>query len=117
LACDLHYVRYRQETKSKHMLKITIKDGETVQTIRLEGKIVGPWVEEFDRAWHAMEIDGSKQLRLDLCGVDFVDDRGRRLLQDIYRKTHASFLANSPLTHYFADEAMQQKSHDRKQGD
>jgi anti-anti-sigma regulatory factor len=98
------------------MLRITIKASKEMQTIQLEGKIVGPWVEEFDRAWHALETDVSKSLRLDLCGVDFVDDRGRRLLQDIYRKTHASFLANSPLTHYFADEAMRQKSHDREQG-
>lgn len=98
------------------MLKITINDGEKMQTIKLEGKIIGPWVEEFDRAWHALKADGSKQLHLDLCGVDFVDDRGRLLLQDIYRKTHASFLANSPLTHYFADEARQQKSRDRTRG-
>jgi CRP/FNR family cyclic AMP-dependent transcriptional regulator len=41
-------------------------------------------------------------LRLDLRGVAFVDVKGQQLLQEIYEKTHASFLADSPLTHYFA---------------
>jgi hypothetical protein len=83
----------------------------------LEGKIVGPWVEELARAWHSLELSiGPKQLRLDLRGVAFVDDPGRRLLHEIYLKTHASFLANSPLTHYFADEATRRKPYDEKQG-
>jgi anti-anti-sigma regulatory factor len=93
------------------MLRITIQEGPTVQTIRLEGKIVGPWVEEFDRTWHSLELSlGPKELHLDLRGVSFVDARGRQLLREIYRKVNARFLANSPLTHYFADEAMQSTS-------
>ena len=85
--------------------------------IRLEGKIIGPWVEEFARIWHFLELSrGSKNLRLDLRGVAFVDVKGQQLLQEIYEKTHASFLADSPLTHYFANHAMQQKSYDKNQG-
>ena len=86
------------------MLKITINDSGNTQTILLEGKIVGPWVEEFKRVWRSLERSaGGKQLRLDLRGVAFVDEQGRRLLQEIYQETKASFLANSPLTHYFAE--------------
>jgi hypothetical protein len=59
---------------------------------------------------------GSKNLHLDLRGVAFVDRKGQQLLHEIYEKTHASFLADSPLTHYFASEAMQQKSYDKNQG-
>ena len=85
--------------------------------IRLEGKIIGPWVEEFARTWHFLELSrGSKNLRLDLRGVSFVDVSGQRLLHEIYQKTHAAFLADTPLTHYFASEAMQQKSYDTNQG-
>jgi anti-anti-sigma regulatory factor len=90
------------------MLKITINDSGNTQTILLEGKIVGPWVEEFKRVWGGLKRSaGAKQLRLDLRSVTFVDEQGRRLLQEIYQETKASFLANSPLTHYFASEAMQ----------
>jgi hypothetical protein len=47
-------------------------------------------------------------LHLDLRGVAFVDAKGRQLLREIYQKTNACFLADSSLTRYFADEAMQQ---------
>ena len=34
------------------MLRITTSDiGEKV-TLKLEGKLSGPWVEEFERCWH-----------------------------------------------------------------
>ncbi len=93
------------------MLRITIENSGNAQTILLEGKIVGPWVEEFKRVWRGLERPaGARQLRLDLRGVAFVDEQGRRLLQEIYQETKASFLANSPLTHYFASEAMQPRS-------
>ena len=89
------------------MLRITILGGQTIETILLEGKVAGPWVEEFDRTWraHAPSL-GSKKLQLDLRGVDFVDANGLRLLREIYRQTHASFLTGSPLMQHFADDAM-----------
>jgi STAS domain len=99
------------------MLRITVLEDANEHVIRLEGKIIGPWVEEFARTWRSQEPSrGSKDLRLDLRGVGFVDVNGQRLLHEIYQKTHASFLADSPLTHYFASEAMQQKSYDKNQG-
>lgn len=94
-----------------------MQEDATEHVIRLEGKIVGPWVEEFARTWRSLELSrGSKDLRLDLRGVAFVDRKGQQLLHEIYEKTHAAFLADSPLTHYFASEAMQVKSYDKNQG-
>ena len=59
---------------------------------------------------------GSKELHLDLRDVAFVDAKGRQLLRDIYQKTNASFLADSPLTRYFADDAMQQSPKNGEEG-
>jgi hypothetical protein len=99
------------------MLRITVQEGESGQTIKLEGKIVGPWVEELSGAWHSLARSlGSKELYFDLCGVAFVDARGRQLLRDIYQKTNSSFLADSPLTRYFADDAMQQSPNAGEEG-
>ena len=72
--------------------------------MRLEGEVIGPWVEECRRTWDAIQADlGPKKLRLDLRGVTFMDDRGTALLRQIHRMSGAEVLANSPLTKYFAD--------------
>ena len=116
LAYDLHYSMASLHDVSQGMLRITIHDGAR-QTIQLEGKIAGPWVEEFSRTWHVLETSlGSKPLQLDLRGVMFVDTNGRQLLREIYQKANASFLADSPLTRYFADEAMQKSPKNGEEG-
>ena len=100
------------------MLRITIQEDAKAKTMRLEGKIVGPWVEELSRAWQSLAPSlGSKELCLDLRGVAFVDSKGVQLLREMYRKANARFLADSPLMKYFADEAMDQSSKKGKKGD
>ncbi|HMD08693.1 MAG TPA: hypothetical protein VKH63_14230, partial [Candidatus Acidoferrum sp.] len=84
------------------MLRITVKESERIQAIKLEGKIVGPWVEELSRVWHSLgPLLDSKELQLDVRGVTFVDGKGRQLLREIYQQTNARFLTDSPLTQYF----------------
>jgi hypothetical protein len=91
------------------MLRITLQENEKVQTMKLEGKIAGLWVEEFNRSWQSLEpLPSSRELQLDLREVAFVDAKGRELLRKIYQQTNARFLTDSPLTRYFADDAMQQ---------
>jgi hypothetical protein len=99
------------------MLKITVEESEGAETIKLEGKITGPWVDELNRTWHALTTSlGRRQLELDMRGVGFVDDRGRQLLREIYQQTNAFFLADSPLMQYFADEAMRESPRDGAEG-
>jgi hypothetical protein len=99
------------------MLRITIHENAKAETIQLEGKIAGPWVDELVRSWHSLAPAlGSKALCLDLRNVAFVDAKGRQLLREIYQKTNASFLANSPLTRHFADEAMRQSLENGEEG-
>jgi anti-anti-sigma regulatory factor len=99
------------------MLRITVHENEKDQTIQLDGKIAGPWVEEFNRIWHSLAPSlGSKQLHLDLRGVTFVDVKGRQLLREVYQKANAHFVADSPLTRYFADDAMRQSPKSGEEG-
>ena len=70
------------------MLRITWIDAEgsdSNRTLKLEGKILGPWVDELGRA---CEESGLPQhcLRLDLAAVTFVDSIGLKLLDDLLRQ-------------------------------
>ena len=99
------------------MLRITIHEDQRVHTVKLEGKIAGPWVEELERTWCSLAPSlGSNELQLDLRDVAFADHKGKRLLREIYQKTHARFLTDSPLTKYFADEAMQESRRENQEG-
>jgi hypothetical protein len=99
------------------MLRITLQDELQQPTIKLEGKIVGPWVEELRRIWQSfLPSMGARGLRLDLRAVTFADAEGQRLLGEIYEESRAEFLTDSPLTAYFADVASQRISVSRNQG-
>ena len=74
--------------------------------MRLEGRMVGPWVAECQRAWLALEPSlSTKKLALDLCEVMFVDESGVELLREMVRATQAEIRTNSPLTKHFAELA------------
>jgi hypothetical protein len=44
---------------------------------------------------------------VDLRGVMYVDETGRKLLAEIHGRTGAEFVADTPLTKHFAEEARQ----------
>ena len=70
------------------MLRITGIDLEAKgsnPTFKLEGKIVGPWVDELSRACEEPRIPACC-LRLDLADVTFVDPVGVKLLDDLVRR-------------------------------
>jgi hypothetical protein len=101
--CHSHPVAEKQ---GAFTLKITIHDEPGALKLQLEGSVVGPWVGEFGRTWHELEPSlKAKKLTVDLCGVLHMDLEGRRVLAEIYNKTHAALLANTPMTEYFAEEA------------
>jgi len=52
------------------------------QIIKLEGKLVGPWVDEVSKAC-AAGADPSSRTKLDLSALFFVDGAGERLLRDL----------------------------------
>jgi ABC-type transporter Mla MlaB component len=94
------------------VLKITVEEKEKLVTLKLEGKITGPWVAEFSRTWQSLapSLD-SKKLSVDLREVTQINAEGRRLLAEIYNKTSAEFQTGSLLMELYAQEAMHQ--HDR----
>lgn len=68
------------------MLKISIiSDSDRAIELQLEGKLVGPWVEELQRLSDEA-LSQQKNVSLDLEKVWFVDSRGVTLLRDLAKR-------------------------------
>ena len=70
------------------MLKITRVDegaSDSIPTLKLEGKLLGPWVDELRRACEELHTPPSG-LRLNLAGVTFIDPAGIKLHGDLIRR-------------------------------
>jgi anti-anti-sigma regulatory factor len=65
------------------MLKITrIAEVEGAVLLKLEGRLLGPWVEELTRVCAETPL-AARPLRLDLSAVTFLDGAGVRLLRKL----------------------------------
>jgi hypothetical protein len=65
------------------MLRITRIEGtHPTQTIRLEGKLLWPWVDEVHKAC-ASGTDPAGRASLDLSALTFVDAAGEELLREL----------------------------------
>lgn len=88
-------------------MRITIQEDANSVTMKVEGRIARHTMPEFSRAWHSLAPSlGSRRLSIDLRNVTFVDGDGQQILREIYEKKRPDFLTSTPLTQYFAEEAM-----------
>ena len=67
------------------MLRITTDKNEQALTLRLEGRLEGPWVAVLAQCWSGSlrEADG-RRLCVNLNGVTFVDADGKARLAEMY---------------------------------
>jgi ABC-type transporter Mla MlaB component len=73
----------REGKGDQELLKISFSDtlGQEV-TIRLEGQVSGPWVEELRRSCERLLLSGAR-LTLDMTDVSFIDKDGIALCQHL----------------------------------
>jgi hypothetical protein len=64
------------------MLKITTQASPAGTIFEVEGKLAGPWVEELANCWR--KTNSERPVRVMLCAVTFIDDKGRDLLVEMY---------------------------------
>lgn len=63
------------------MFKITLKDGREPKTLKVEGKLCGPWVAELEKEWMRVKAEAPPEdVIADLSEVTFIDSQGRSLL-------------------------------------
>jgi len=86
------------------MLKITTQIDATRTIFELEGRLAGPWVRELEGCWrNASSPD--RPVRVLLCAVTFIDEKGRELLADMYRHG-AELVAEGCMTKAIIEEIM-----------
>ena len=74
------------------MLRITVvESSETAVTLRVEGRITGPWVEELRTACNVHGFPDKVQLSLELADISFADAAGIGLLKEL-RNRGAGFI-------------------------
>jgi anti-anti-sigma regulatory factor len=87
----------------QRMLKVTTTAQNQTITLKLEGKLVGPWVQEVTRVWSDTVQSPRKGYVIDLRSVTFVDKSGQALLAAMSRQG-AQFIAADCLTRNIVDE-------------
>jgi anti-anti-sigma regulatory factor len=86
------------------MLRITAHDSPRVLTLRLEGRLEGPWAVELEKCWKATVAGLCKpKLCVDLTGVTFIDSAGKARLAAMHRKG-AEFIASDCLIRAVVEE-------------
>ena len=67
------------------MLRITIEEKENAVVLRLEGQLIGPWVEEVEQCWrNVFATLGKRSVQVDLSAVSFMDTAGGALLNRMH---------------------------------
>jgi anti-anti-sigma regulatory factor len=80
------------------MLRITTTDNPRVLTLRLEGRLEGPWVQELEKCWKSNLSSTTKpSLRVDLTDVTFIDAAGKDRLAAMHRQG-VEFIADDLMT-------------------
>lgn len=67
------------------MIRINRIRDHSILRLIVEGTLSGVWVDELEKCWIEVSADApSKQVTLDLSGVGYIDDKGRRLLERVF---------------------------------
>ena len=85
-------------------------------TLKLEGKLSGPWVNEAAKAWSDV-IGGTaaKDVVVDLSGVTFIDDEGKKLLAEMLRQG-AQLRDGRLMTRYIINQLLKEAKSSQKEG-
>ena len=78
------------------MLRITVVESLRIAvTLRVEGRITGPWVEELRTACNVHTFPGDVELSLQLTDISFADAAGIALLREL-RDRGVSLVGTTP---------------------
>jgi ABC-type transporter Mla MlaB component len=83
------------------LLRITVQDLSQPTTLKLEGQLKGPWVDETERIWRTCS---SAVAAVDLRDVTSVDAKGKELLARMLHQG-VDLVADTPMMRYVVEQA------------
>ncbi len=64
------------------MIRVSEHRKDSKQRLLVEGTLAGDWVEVLEKSWlEAQTSRNGEPMRIDLSGVTWIDDKGRKLLK------------------------------------
>ena len=94
----------RGELRQGCVLRISVKENPGALWLIVEGRLVGPWVDELQRL---CEERGAPAIGLkttvDLTGVTAMDNRAQALLDDLFRRG-AAFRCSDVMNQYLVEQ-------------
>jgi aryl-alcohol dehydrogenase-like predicted oxidoreductase len=76
------FIRFRGSV----MLRITTRNDNAATIFIVEGKLIGPWVQELEKCWRAaISIEPRSPILVNLAKVTFIDDIGKQLVAQMRR--------------------------------
>ena len=87
------------------MLRVTTIEANGSATLKLEGELCGPWVDELRQCWLSLAPEKrSSSLHIGLRDVSYLDDDGKHLLLQIQREGASLVGASGFLRHLLYDD-------------
>ena len=88
------------------MLRVNIAYGDRQVTLKLEGKLSGPWVREVERCWLTLgDTARDRSVQIDLTDVSFVDAEGRALIEAM-AKANVGLIAAGPMIKAIVEDVL-----------
>ena len=84
------------------MLRITVMTETNGTTIALEGRLIGPWVDELASCWRSVRPSPVRPICINLDCVSYVDEGGQALLWALYAEG-AVLTASGPMMRALID--------------
>jgi hypothetical protein len=92
------------------MLKITTQTSPAGTVFEVEGRLAGPWVQELEGCWREVS-NSERSVRVMLCAITFIDDKGRDLLVEMYRDG-AELVADGCMNKAIVEEIIRENDHE-----
>ena len=86
------------------MLRITETAERWILTLRLDGRLAGPWVDQLEQCWRrSRNGERRENARVDLTGVTYINAAGKALLARMHREG-VQFIAADCMTTAVVEE-------------